>query len=115
MALPKDARFGYSGVVTLLFSKVTAVCESSLPWTDAPVFRAIRVLDKTIPSKCEVVPRVTRPATCQNTFLACAPPIRFNATPSLTTRLPAIWKIHTSFALPESVTFLGNATLELHL
>jgi hypothetical protein len=64
------------GRMTLFFSNVTAVCESSLPLTHAPVFMAINVLDKTIPCKCAVVPMSTRPATCQNTFLLCAPPIR---------------------------------------
>src|SRR5204862_6149556 len=48
-----------------------------------------------------------RPATCQNTFLACAPPLKVTIAPLPTVRFCAIWKIQTSFAPPESVTALG--------
>ena len=56
--------------------RVTAVCANSLPLIDALVFMAIIVLVRIVPSKCAVVPMVTAPADCQNTFLACAPPAR---------------------------------------
>ena len=78
--LPKMP-FSYSwrattGCVTTFVSNVTAVCTYSLPLIVAPVRIAIMVLDSMIPSKREVVPRVARPATCQNTFLTCAPPAK---------------------------------------
>src|SRR5579863_569623 len=103
------------GFVILFFSKVTAVCDNNLPLTLAPVFKAINVLERTIPSRWDVVSRVTRPATCQNTFLASAPPARRMATALSTVRLSSIWKIQTAFELPESVISEVIFTLEFHL
>lgn len=59
-----------AGSVIAFFWRVTAVCANSLPVTDVPVFTAIMVLPRTMPSKCALVPRVTEPATCQKIFLA---------------------------------------------
>ena len=64
------------GSTTEFIWSVTAVCARSLPLMDAWVFMAIIVLDRMIPSKCACVPMATAPAVCQNTFLACAPPVR---------------------------------------
>ncbi|SEN58513.1 hypothetical protein SAMN05216281_11015 [Cryobacterium luteum] len=60
----------FVGSVTVLLCRVTAVCASRRPLIDAPVFIAIMVLLRMVPSKWAVVPRVTAPAVCQNTFLA---------------------------------------------
>ena len=57
-------------------ASVTAVCASSLPFAEAPVFIVIDVCDKTTPCICAVVPMSTMPATCQKTFFASAPPVR---------------------------------------
>lgn len=58
------------GTVTALASNVTAVCANALPFSVAPVFIPISVLDNTIPLKSAVVPSVAWPATCQKMFLA---------------------------------------------
>ena len=65
-----------AGFVTVFICRVTAVCASNLPFTDAPVFAATIVLASTIPSKCAVVPMATTSATCQKMFLAFAPPVK---------------------------------------
>jgi hypothetical protein len=55
------------------------------------------VLSRMVPLNVELVPRVVGPATCQKTFLACAPPPRMTCLAELIERVPAIWKIQTSF------------------
>lgn len=85
------------------FWRVTCVWARSLPLADAPVFRAIIVLDRMVPSECAVVPMVTAPAVCQNTFLACAPPVRITFLAGAWVSAPAIWKMKTSFGPPERV------------
>ena len=57
-----------AGWVTALLARLTAVCASNRPLIDAPVSSTIAVLQSTMPSACEVVPRLTAPATCQKTF-----------------------------------------------
>jgi len=64
------------GRVTAFCWRVTAVCANSLPYADAPVFRAIFVLPSMVPSNCAVVPMATPLAVCQKMFLALAPPFR---------------------------------------
>src|SRR6185503_16138789 len=56
------------GCTTALPARVTCVCANSRPFTDAPVPSVICVFPNTTPSKCEVVPRLTIPATCQTMF-----------------------------------------------
>src|SRR5205085_3308404 len=73
------------------------------------------VIDRTIPSKWVVVPRVTVPATCQKMFFAWAPPVNVIFTPLLIDRSPAIWNIQTSLAPPEIVTSDGIVTVLLQL
>ena len=46
-----DAAAAAAGVVTVLESRVTAVCANSLPLIDAPVARLIEVWANIIPSK----------------------------------------------------------------
>ena len=65
-------------------SKVMAVWESSLPFTDAFVLTTIPQIGpaKSIPTNWEVVPSVALlPATVQKTFCAKAPFIRWIVTP----------------------------------
>ena len=64
------------GCVTVLASKVTAVCANSLPFIVAPVFRVIAVCDSITPSMCAVVSRATTPKDCQKMFLGSAPPVK---------------------------------------
>lgn len=65
-------------IVTELAINVTSVCDRALPFSLAPVFIEISVLDKIIPLKSDVVPRVVLPATCQKMFFDCAPPLKVN-------------------------------------
>jgi hypothetical protein len=44
-------------------------------WTKH-LFEKLSVIDKIIPSKWEVVPKVALPATCQKMFEALAPPLQ---------------------------------------
>ena len=67
------------------------------------------------PLNVEFVPRVVAPATCQKMFWASAPPVRMTFVAELVLRVPAIWKIQTSFTPPDRVTFVGIVTLVLHL
>ena len=101
--------------LTVFASSVTAVWASKRPFTVAPVFRTMAVLERTTPSRWEVVPKSAMPATCQNMFLGDAPPLRMIWTPELRTRLPAISKIQISFVPPERTTLVGAETLVLHL
>src|SRR5205085_6962222 len=86
----------YGFVMAVAFS-VTAVCASARPVILAPVLNAISVLERMMPLKSEVVPSVALPATCQNTFLACAPPLKVTMAPLPTVRFCAMWKVQTSF------------------
>ena len=51
--------------VTALLSRVTWVPAKSLPLIDAPVFRAIEVLDKITPLNFAVVPMSAAAKVCQ--------------------------------------------------
>ena len=76
---------------------------------------AICVADKTTPSKCDVVPMLTWPATCQNTFFAFAPPDRNTEVAEAISTFCATWKIQTSLALPASVMLDGISRLLVQL
>src|ERR1041385_1444382 len=102
------------GWVTAFICKVTAVCANSRPVTLAPVARVMPVAPSTMPSKCAVVPIATTPAACQNTFPACAPPVRITLVAEAWVIPPATWKIQTSFGPPLSVTFVGIERTVLH-
>src|SRR5450631_2332491 len=102
-------------MVTTFFWRVTAVWARSRPFVDAPVFMAIFVLVRMVPSECAVVPMMTPPAVCQKTFLACAPPLRMTFVAEAWLRVPAIWNIHTWFDAPDRVTSLAMPTLLVHL
>ena len=54
---------------------------------------------------------VTLPATCQKTFLACAPPLRMTFLALERSTSFEIWKIQTSLAPPARVTSDGIVTL----
>ncbi len=69
------------GAVTAFASRVTAVCASARPFNIAPVLRTTAVCESMIPLTFEVVPSVAWPATCQNTFWDCAPPLRTTLAP----------------------------------
>jgi len=101
--------------VTTFFWRVTAVCASSLPFVDAPVFMAICVLARIVPSECALVPMATPPADCQKTFLAIAPPLRITLVADAWVSAPATWKIHTSLGPPARVTSFDMPTLLVHL
>src|SRR6185436_13692827 len=103
------------GCTTALPARVTCVCANSRPFTDAPVPSVICVFPSTMPSMCEVVPRLTMPATCQTMFCGSAPPLSTTRFAEAIDRPPAIWKIQVSLALPESVTLTGIVTLFDHL
>src|ERR1039458_7381488 len=105
---------GY-GFVTSFICNVTAVWANALPFSVAPVSIAISVLHNIVPMNLAVVPMVVPLATCQNTFLACAPPDRITRAPGATVRPPAIWNIQTAFWLPESVTCVFISTPVPHL
>ena len=70
----------------------------------ARVNRLTSVLQSRMPSMCEPVPSATLPATCQNMFLACAPPARMTCLTEARITFPVVWKIHTSLGPPERVT-----------
>ena len=53
-----------------LIWRAIAVCASSLPFTDAPVFTAIIVLPECDALEVRVDRMVTAPATCQKMFFA---------------------------------------------
>src|SRR6185312_16434706 len=105
----------YYFCTTTLLSRITAVCAKALPFKEALVPSVIPVFESIIPSKWAVVPIVTVPATCQKMFLACAPLLKVMLTAELNVRLPATWKIQTSFGPPEIVTLEGTVTALDHL
>jgi len=63
------------GTVTVVASRDTAVCASSLPSIEARFPNVIDVAPRTIPSKCVPAPMFTAPETCQKMFWGSAPPI----------------------------------------
>ena len=107
--IPTSLIFLLYGFLTTFFCNVTAVCASSLPLIDAPVFMAINVLSRMVPTKCEVEPRVVLPATCQNTFFGSAPPVKMTFLPLAMLRVPAIWNIQTSVELPLRVSSVSSS------
>ena len=98
-----------------LSSSATRLCPSARPFIEAPVLSVIAVFERMIPSKCEVVPSVAWPATCQKTFFASAPPLSTTCVAAAVVRSPEIWKIQTSLAPPEIVVSVGTETLVVHL
>jgi len=62
--------------VMVAVSRVTAVCAKMRPLSEEPVLNIARVFTKKMPSRCEVVPASTNPATCQKMLDASAPPAR---------------------------------------
>src|SRR5205814_7094402 len=90
----------YWGTVTVVMSRTTADCASSLPLIDERLPNVIPVWPRTIPSKCVPAPMVTAPETCQKTFWGRAPPVRMTFLLVAMSSVPATWKIQTSVALP---------------
>src|SRR6202034_2345102 len=84
-----DRLFG-AALLMLLASNVTAVCDSALPFSFAPVFIVIAVLPRMMPLNTDVVARVVAPPTCQKTYRAWAPPLSRIWVPALILRVPAI-------------------------
>jgi len=80
----------------VVVSRVTAVCTKTRPLREEPVPKAQLVFTSKIPSRCEVVPASTYPATCQKMFEARAPPLRRTRAPLPTMTLPVTLKMKTS-------------------
>jgi hypothetical protein len=79
-----------AGWTTVFPSRVTAVCASSLPLIDAPVWNEIAVADRMTPLNCAVVP-TSALVTCQKTFLGSAR--RHDVRGAAELRSCATWKI----------------------
>ena len=103
------------GTLIVLATKVTATCASALPFSVAPEFITITVAHKMLPLNTDVVPSVVWPATCQKMFFGCAPPLKTTCAAELTTRVCAIWNIHTAVEFPERMTAVGIVTPVPHL
>ena len=81
---------------------------SILPSATAPEFIVMDESDKTFPLKDVKSPIVAELLTCQNTFLACAPPARITLPPEADGKGPEptevkedpTWNIQTAFASP---------------
>jgi hypothetical protein len=96
------------GAVTVLLSNVTAALRArALPCRLVPVFKVTAWRAMIVPLKMEFVPRVAELPTCQNTFLAWAPPDNTTWVLPKVVSVEAIWKMKTAFASPwaSSVTF----------
>src|ERR1035437_2506245 len=90
-----------TGTVTVFVSSVTAPLRANIrPLAVALVVRVIEVRAKIVPSRCEDVPRVAELPTCQNTFAACAPPIKTTLLLAAVIRVEAAWKMNTALGSP---------------
>jgi len=81
-------------------SRVTAVWAKMRPLREEPVLKTTWVFTRKTPSRWDVVPASTYPATCQKTLEAKAPPVRRTCAPLPTMTLPVVLKMKMSEADP---------------
>jgi len=80
--------------------RAVKVWDKRRPLIELPVIMVTVVATRKVPSRCEVVPATTVPATCQKMLEAKAPPLRMTRAPLSTRTLPATLKMKTSVAVP---------------
>ena len=102
------------GAVMVVLTRVTAVCARTRPLREEPALKVATVFTKKTPSRCEVVPASTNPATCQKMFDARAPPLRRTRAPPPTTTSPATLKMKTSEEEPRMVMSPAKETDVVH-
>ena len=98
----------------VVLTRVTAVCARTRPLREEPALKVATVFTKKTPSRCEVVPASTNPATCQKMFDARAPPLRRTRAPPPTTTSPATLKMKTSEEEPRMVMSPAKETDVVH-
>jgi len=110
-----DASIFSSPHSIVALSNVTAVCEYAHPVKLLPVWNAIDVAARKIPSTWDPVPRVIAPPICQKIFSGLAPPVSSIFASVATLKVPGTCKIQTSVGLPSKVIVSVIVTGVVHL
>ena len=91
----------HTGVVIVLWSSVTAAFRASRrPTMVAPVSAVIADSARTLPIRCEPVPRVAELPTCQNTLQAVLPPSTTTLLFDAVMNVEPAWKMNTAAGSP---------------
>ncbi len=85
---------------TLLSSVTAPFSASNRPSIVAPVSAVMEVKARMFPLKSVYVPRVAELPTSQNTWQACAPPIRLTLLLDAVMKVDPAWIIQTALGLP---------------
>src|SRR5205814_85487 len=96
----RSKRHAYGTLTGFESSDTAPLRARARPLRVAPFVKVMEVSATMFPLKVEDVPSVAELPTCQNTFLACVPPLRITCELVAVVSEDPTWKMKTAFASP---------------